>query len=169
MAALTTVVVAAAATAVAGAVAGAGAPAGTGVGAAPTPQQVTAEARALLGRAWRLMTLRAGTVRRWGRASVEARAAASSRRVIGLPFFKYGSWRWELWVFKSLVTRGSKLAWRESEHQEIGSVVCIGAKKGVYRDGGPKDPISARWNGSLSFRRSDPFFCFSFSLYIDST
>lgn len=54
MAALTTVVVAAAATAVAGAVAGAGAAAGTGVGAAPTPQQVTAEAPALLGAGLRL-------------------------------------------------------------------------------------------------------------------
>lgn len=59
MAALTTVVVAAAATAVAGAVAGAGAAAGSDVGAAPTPQQVTAEARALLGRAWRSMAPRA--------------------------------------------------------------------------------------------------------------
>lgn len=166
MAALTTVVVAAAATAVAGAVAGAGAPAGTGVGAAPTPQQVTAEARALLGRAWLLMAPRAGTVPRWGRASVEARTAASSRRVIGLPFFKNGSWRWELWVFKSLVTQGSKLAWRESEHQEIGSVV--GAKKVFTEMGVLRIPSL---HGGMGVFRSDdqtPFFCFSFSLYIDS-
>lgn len=163
MAALTTVVVAAAATAVAGAVAGAGAPAGTGVGAAPTPQQVTAEARALLGRAWRLMTLRAGTVRRWGRASVEARAAASSRRVIGLPFFKYGSWRWELWVFKSLVTRGSKLARRESEHQEIGSVDCIGAKKVFIEMGVLRIPSL---HGGMGVFRSDDQTPFSASVFL---
>lgn len=62
MSALTTVVVAAAATAVAGAVAGAGAAAGTGVGAAPTPQQVTAEAPALLGAGLRLKALGATVV-----------------------------------------------------------------------------------------------------------
>ncbi|OBS68301.1 hypothetical protein A6R68_03159, partial [Neotoma lepida] len=56
---------------------------------------------------------------------------------------------------KSAVTQGSKLAWRESEHQEIGSVDCIGARRDLI--GGSRPFQLQNWKQKVSRMKKAEF------------